>query len=149
MADNGDVEVLTPIPRPYEGKPAHNAYPPEVKQQAVELAVQLRSSVKAAHQLGIPSQTVQKWVAEEMARNAGDWDAFQVKELEDRIEQILARVEPDKIEKAGLRDVVIAAGVLFDKRAALLGTTGRKDKEPTRKLRVVWKDGSGAVEVEE
>jgi transposase-like protein len=140
-----DIELMEPIPRPYEGQKPPNAYPEEVRQQAVDLAIQLKSGRKAARQLGISPRAVQAWLAEEVAGDAGDWNMLKVKELEGKIEQVLAKIGPDKIDKAGLRDLVVAAGILLDKRQAMLP---KARNEARQRLRIAWKDGSGAVEVE-
>jgi predicted transcriptional regulator len=138
-------DILKPIPRPYEGEKPWNAYPDEVRQQAVDLAIELRSGRKAARQLGISPRAVQAWLAEEVAGDAGDWNMLQIKELEGKIERILAKIGPEKIDKAGLRDLVVAAGILLDKRESLLP---KAKNEARQRLRIAWKDGSGAVEIE-
>jgi predicted transcriptional regulator len=144
MADRNEV-IEQPIPRAWEGGKPWNAYPDEVRQQAVDLAIELRSGRKAARQLGISPRAVQAWLAEEVAGDAGDWNMLQIKELEGKIERILAKIGPEKIDKAGLRDLVVAAGILLDKRESLLP---KAKNEARQRLRIAWKDGSGAVEIE-
>lgn len=147
MADfrKRDAELMEPIPRPYEGQKPWNTYPEEIRQQAIDLAIELKSGRKAARQLGISPRAVQAWLAEEVIGESYDWNMLQVKEIEDKIEQILVKISPDKIDKAGLRDLVVAAGILLDKREGLLP---KARNEARQRLRIAWKDGSGAVEVE-
>lgn len=142
-----DNNILTPVPRPFEGEKPPNAWPSEIREAAIDLAIELKSARKAGKHLGIPVRTIQYWLAEEVASgDANAWDAYAVKEIQDKIEQVLARIGPDKIDKAGLRDLVIAAGILLDKRQNMIPKA--KAETPPTRLRIAWKDGSGAVEVE-
>ena len=143
-------EVLKPVPRAWEERPElrggqEKVWPEEVRRQAVDLAIELKSGRKAARQLGIPARTVHQWLAEEVLDQANDWNMLRVKEIESKIEQVLAKIGPEKIDKAGLRDLVVAAGILLDKREGLLP---KAKNEVRQRLRIAWKDGSGAVEFE-
>lgn len=144
MEKHEETEALSPLPRPYEGKPAHNAWPEEVRQRAIDLAIELKSATKAAAVVGVPARTVCDWVAEAGGLDASAWDVFTAKELEDRIEQVLARIGPEQIDRAGLRDLAVTAGILLDKRERLLPKTRQGSM---KRLRVAWKGGEGAVEV--
>ncbi|WP_449240897.1 helix-turn-helix domain-containing protein [Desulfoscipio gibsoniae] len=145
-------KIMQPVPRAWEDKPAlrgnQKDYPPEVREQAIQLAIELKSSAKAAKRLGIDPSTVRSWVSQELATGESvdpAWSTGAIKEIEHKIDKILARVEPDKIDKAGLRDLIVAAGILLDKRAAMLPKA--KNEAPCR-LRIVWRGGQGAAEIE-
>lgn len=137
-------DILAPLPRAWEGKPAHNAYPEEVKQQAIDLALSLKSVSKAAKETGVPARTIYVWLAEEHLTNALGWDLTTSRELEGKIDRILERIGPDKIEQAGLRDLAVSLGILLDKRQAL---RPKQQAGPPAILRVAWSGGKGAVEI--
>lgn len=140
-------DVLEPLARPWEGQKPANAYSTELRQRAIELALEMKNSAKAAHQLGLPTRRVQAWVVEEIGQAATDWETFEVQKLEEKIDDVLARIGPDKIEAANLRDLAVSLGILVDKRAGLLAKTKAQSNPPTR-LRIAWRgQGEGAVEV--
>lgn len=146
-ADIGETqEVLTPLPRPYEGRPSHNAHPPEEKLRAVALIAQ-KGPGAAAEETGIPLRTVQTWAREyreeiEMLRE----NEF-VEEIDRKIKDILQEIDVSKIKSASFRDLLIGLGISIDKRSQLLDQRKKAKTAPVR-LRVAWKDGAGAVELE-
>lgn len=74
-------EVLEPLARSWEGKTAHNAYPEEVREAAVTLAIELRSVKQAAKRLNIPLSTLTAWMAEAMVIDLDAWNLSAVKEI--------------------------------------------------------------------
>lgn len=144
---DNEIEVLTPIPRPYEGKPAHNAHPPETKLRAIGLIAKKGPS-EAAKELGISRHTIEDWAAEYREEIALIRSAEFTDEIDNKIRDILKQIQPEKIEKANFRDLLVGLGIAIDKRQQLLGP--QKKEQPRQRLRIVWKgESSGAIEVEQ
>lgn len=77
-------------------------------------------------------------------------DLEYVDKIDKKIEDILLNISAEKLQKAGVKDIAIAFGIMLDKREMLLGfDESRQKKKKGIKLQVMWKgDGGGGVQVE-
>lgn len=87
---------------------------------------------------------------EEKAIEKLEHDLRLVDIIDQKIEMLLEKLTPEILENAKLKDIAVTAGILFDKRKAILdvpeGEEAQEKKKPV-KLRVLWGNESGGVEV--
>jgi len=146
------AEVVAPVVRQHEIEP-HSAftreYPEEVKEEFFRRTLEKGENVSlVCRDMGIPKGTVENWIAELKEEREPQIELENIR-LVDLLgkagEQLLAGLSKANLAKASVRDLAVAIGIVTDKRRDLLGP--RKGSAISR-LRIAWKDGSGAVEVE-
>lgn len=144
-----DIKLVEPVPRIWEEKPELRGnqldYPPETKLRAIMLIAQKGTSA-AAKETGVALRTVQGWAVEHKDEIAMIRAAEFTEEIDQKIRDILKEIKPEKIKNASFRDLLVGLGIAIDKRQQLLGP--QKSKEAPQRLRIAWKSGEGAVEVE-
>lgn len=147
-----EAEIVAPvIVNPgKEGRPTlGGCYPPEIKERFLSRVLEGGESLaKVSREMGIARSTCQAWIAEhkEERQEQDEIDNLTLANLYRDVNlQVLRCLDKTKLEAASVRDLAILAGIATDKRAALIGP--QKAKSSVR-LRVAWRDGSGALEVE-
>lgn len=149
-----EVELVEPVivnpgkeERPNLG--ANNAYPREVREEFFRRVLDEGEHLSlVSREMGIARSTVTQWIAElkEQRLEQEELENLELADMfRDVTRQLLRALDKSKLEKASVRDLLIAAGIATDKRKDLLGP--RKGAGTTR-LRVAWRDGSGALEIE-
>ena len=139
------IEILPQTPHQRQGYKPVQAYPAAFRRQVVEaLLSETDASVgEICNRFNISEAALYDW-KEEMKEYV-----LAIKEINDmrlarRIEalvkEFLCAATKDKLEKASLRDLAIAIGILVDKRSELWGKRG--DKRGVA-LRVAWKSAEG------
>jgi hypothetical protein len=137
--------VLEPIDYPRGGPQTT----PDVERQLLVLADGVRHGLSVPEIVkkhGIGRSTVQTYLAqmrEEIELNSQIVDMDLAKALEGKVYQIVKAVDKPKLEKAGIRDLAIAAGIFLDKRKELLGP---RSGTGNLRLRATFR-GEGAIEV--
>jgi hypothetical protein len=123
---------------------------PDIQRQiaVLEAAIEQGESVPViVKRYGIDRRTVQLYLAElreETEVNSQVVDLQLARMFEGKIKEFVSAVDKDKLAKASVRDLAIAAGIFADKRKELLGP--RSGGNSTT-LRVAWRGGEGAIEV--
>ena len=135
------LEPLEPIIRRPGG--GHNAHSAEVKLRTILLIAQ-QGVTAAAKETGIPLKTVKDWAMQAKDEIALIRETEFVEEIDQKIRDILSAIEPNKIESANFRDLLVGLGIALDKRQQLLGP--QKKQGQHLHLRAVFK-GEGAIEV--
>jgi hypothetical protein len=141
----GEGEVLTGIDYRRGGPQTQ----PDVERQLLVLADGVRHGLSVPEIVkkhGIGRSTVQTYLAqmrEEIELNSQIVDMDLAKALEGKVYQIIKAVDKSKLEKAGIRDLAIAAGIFLDKRKELLGP---RSGTGNLRLRATFR-GEGAIEV--
>jgi hypothetical protein len=141
----GEGEVLTGIDYRRGGPQTQ----PDVERQLLVLADGVRHGLSVPEIVkkhGIGRSTVQTYLAqmrEEIELNSQIVDMDLAKALEGKVYQIIKAVDKPKLEKAGIRDLAIAAGIFLDKRKELLGP---RSGTGNLRLRATFR-GEGAIEV--
>jgi len=143
-------DILKPVPRAWEEKPElrggyDNRLPDELREAAVNRAFEVGVK-KAAVEFGITERTIHYLIKELGDEHRELWNEKTSRKLEEKIEKVLSRIDDKAINGAKLKDLAITLGVLADKREQF--TRSRMKGEATARLRIAWKDGSGAVEIE-
>jgi len=84
-----------------------------------------RNISKTSRQCGIPAKTLENWAKGRGAHpEVAKMGEVKKRELADKLEELAHQIidaAPDKIEKAGLKDAMIAAGTAIDKMQLLRG----------------------------
>jgi hypothetical protein len=137
-------EIVEPNIRRHGG--GSNKHPLDLKLRAILLTAQ-QGAAAAAKDTGVPLRTVQDWALEAKNEIATIRSAQFAEELDQKISDILKEIDPDKIKDAKFRDLLVGLGIALDKRQQLLGP--QKNQEPHRRLRIVWTNNAGAVEIED
>ena len=147
------AEVVEPVPRAWEEKPElrgnDRSYPEEIRERFRELALGSEMpGPQIARELGISRTTAQEWLFE-LKQEMEPYQELESMRMAEKLavagNQFLRALIARKWEKASVRDMAIAAGIMIERRRDLLGP--QKGGNISR-LRIAWKDGSGAVEVE-
>jgi transposase-like protein len=124
------------------------SYGSEIKEQALQEVLQHNKTIPAvAKELHVSTSAIARWLVEareEIQAYAAAKDLADVGLLDAVKNELVTSINKEKIDKAGVRDIAVAYGILADKRALLLG---KSSNSPTMQLRVAWKGGEGAVEV--
>lgn len=148
-----EAEVVAPVARAWEEKPElrgnDRSYPEEIRERFRELALESEMpGAQIARELGISTRTAQEWLAE-LKQEMEPYQELESMRMAEKLavagNQFLRELITRKWEKASVRDMAIAAGIMIERRRDLLGP--RKGSATTR-LRVAWKSGEGAVELE-
>jgi len=149
------AEVVAPVVREWEEKPEKlsskftKAYDEEKKNELLRRVLENGEHVAlVAREIGIDRSTLHTWLAElkEEREAQAEFDSMRLADMfTTAVGEFLSAVDKTKLAQASVRDLAIAAGIAADKRRDLLGP--RKGSAISR-LRIAWKDGSGAVEVE-
>ena len=146
-------EVVEPVPRAWEEKPELRGnqldHPEEIRERFRELALESEMpGAQIARELGISARTAQQWLVE-LKQEMEPYQELESMRMAEKLavagNQFLRALITRKWENASVRDMAIAAGIMIERRRDLLGP--RKGSAISR-LRIAWKDGSGAVEVE-
>ena len=143
-------DILKPVPRAWEERPElrggqDTRIPDETREAVVERAFEAGVR-KASREFGIAERTIYYLIKELGAEHRELWNEKTSRKLEEKIEKVLSRIDDKTINGAKLKDLAITLGVLADKREQF--TKSRMKGEAPARLRIAWKDGSGAVEIE-
>lgn len=136
--------ILDPLPRA-DTLPAHNRLPARVRESIAAMVIQEgRPLTAVAEAFNIHRHTV----AEVIREYAGEYFDLRNLQLAGRLdsvtEALLERLH-NSIDDIPVGQLAVSMGIALDKRAALIGKM-TSEKAPLR-LRISWKDGSGAVEL--
>jgi transposase-like protein len=146
--DTVDTNIIDPLPGQFEGGEPANKYDYTMRSEAVRLVVEEGLSlVDAGRRLGVTDDTIGVWLREmedEVRLRAKEHDISLIGRLSEKINQLAQGINKDKIDRAGLRDIAIALGILIDKRKDLAGPGSGAGKIS---MKIAWQDGSGAVEL--
>lgn len=122
------------------------AYPEETKTEALERVMDGETIVSVCKDLGMSRRTIQAWLAEyrelREEQSAAN-DLQQIDLIEDASKQILLSLDKSKLERATVRDLGIAYGILRDK---LKDIRGPKTGTGNLRLRATFR-GEGAIEL--
>ncbi|MBU4608980.1 MAG: hypothetical protein KKA38_10975 [Euryarchaeota archaeon] len=136
------VEVLPAKVHPREGKPASNAHPPEVIEEAIEMLC-YHPVAEVARKLGISRTVLMGW----RGRHALGINSTRAYLLSDKLDTViqdtLDRISGDKLDGSSAHSLAIIAGILTDKKVALLGP--QKNAQGNFRARVVWKGAGGSA----
>ncbi len=142
------ADVLEPLPCNRAGATPPNKYSDAIRDEALRLAVtEGLGLVGAAKRLGVADDTIGGWLREmgdEVRLREWERDIALAESLGQRAALLAQGISPDKVARAGVRDIAIAMGIALDKRRSLLGAGPGTAKI---RMRVAWQDGSGAVEL--
>lgn len=122
---------------------------PDIERQVEILtaAIERGESVPViAKRYGVSRQAIQHYISqakEELEVNSQVLDIKLVQMFGDKMQQIVLALDKDKMDKATVRDLAIAAGIFADKRKELLGP---RSGSGNLHLRAVFR-GEGAIEV--
>ncbi|MDF9409059.1 MAG: hypothetical protein A4E52_01448 [Pelotomaculum sp. PtaB.Bin013] len=144
--NDATIEILDPLPSPHEGRSPHNKFPEELRQQVVQETLTTRNISKIAEKFSISRQTVSVILREYLGEHKELIDFEFINSIDEVTRKVLTRLK-NEIDSIPPSQLVIAAGVLLDKREGLFKgkVTGGNQ---VLNLRVAWKDaGSGAVEL--
>jgi len=145
----GEAEVLAPVARPYEGKPSWNATDEETRAELFRRVLEDGEHVAlVAREMGIDRNTLFAWLSElkEERKIQVELENIELQDLlTKKAKEFVLAANNSKLAKAGVKDLLIAAGIALDHRRELAGPARGASFS---RLRIAWKDGSGAVEVE-
>ena len=156
QADTGqavEAEVVEPVPRAWEERPElrgnPHGYPEEVRAELLRRVLENGEHVaRVAREMGINRNALHAWLAElkEEKRVQVEIENIELRDLLTRkAKEFILAVNKDKLAKAGVKDLLIAAGIALDHRRELAGPARGASFS---RLRIAWKSGEGAVEVE-
>jgi len=144
-----DAEVVAPVARPYEGRPPWNATAEETRAELLRRVLENGEHVAlVAREMGIDRNTLFAWLAElkEERKVQVELENVGLADLLTRkAKEFVLAVNNSKLEKAGVKDLLIAAGIALDHRRELAGPARGASFS---RLRIAWKSGEGAVELE-
>jgi len=151
MTEKKGAEVVAPVPRAWEEKPELRGnqldYPDGVKSEFLKRVLENGEHVGLVRQeMNVSKSTANRWITEQREEREPQIELENLRIIEKMGragEQFLDALITRKWEKASVRDLAIAFGIIIERRRDLLGP--RKGSATTR-LRVTWK--SGEVEVE-
>ncbi|MBA1335855.1 MAG: hypothetical protein HPY66_1673 [Firmicutes bacterium] len=122
---------------------------PDIERQiaVLEAAIEQGESVPViVKRYGISRTAVQTYIAEmreEVEINSQLLDLRLSQLFGDKLEEIAMAINKNKLDKAGVKDLAIAAGIFSDKRKELLGP---RSGGGNLRLRAIFK-GEGAIEI--
>lgn len=142
--DPGDLP-LDPLPHIREGVEPVNKFPEELKEEIALAVLSDKRKIKdVAESYGVGRNIVGQIVREHFAQTADLQNIELAHELGDVTSLMLQRIR-NNINDIPLSQLVVSFGILTDKRQALAGKMAAPPGSLS--LRVAWKDGSGAVEL--
>lgn len=134
-------EVLPPAKHSREGLKPVNAYGDATVERAIELLCEYPVA-EVARQLNISRRTLTEW----RSKFAGEINATRSFLLADKLEQVvmetLKRIDESKLDAASAHSLAVIAGILTDKRVALIGT--QRAAESNYRARVMWRNTDGS-----
>lgn len=148
-----DAEVVEPVPRAWEEKPElrgdPHGYPEEVRAELLRRVLEDGEHVATvAREMGVSRSTLHAWLAELKEERKVQVELENI-ELQDlltaKAKEFVLAADKGKLAKASVKDLLIAAGIALDHRRELAGPARGASFS---RLRIAWKSGEGAVEVE-
>lgn len=140
-----DTEPLTPLPHSREGLEPANKLPDELREEiALAVLTNKRKIKDVADSYGLGRNIVGQIVREHFSQTADLQNIELAHELGEVTALMLQRIR-NNIEAIPLSQLVVAFGILTDKRRDLTGKMGAAPGNLS--LKIAWKDGSGAVEL--
>ncbi len=142
-----DIEVLPPLPCPAEGRAPVNKIPDETREQfAQAVFTEGMTAREACRKFGINKNSATPILREYFASMVEANNFSMVSSLDEITGQMLTRIKQN-IQNIPIQQLVVAFGILADKRQALLNKIPRVVGQAGLSLRIAWRDGSGAVEL--
>lgn len=140
-----EATAIDPLPARFEDATPHNRFPDDLREEiALAVLSEKRKIREVAETYGLNRNTVGQIVREHFAQTADLQNIELAHELGEVTSLMLQRIR-NNIEEIPLSQLVVAFGILTDKRQALAGKMAQA--RGTLSLKVAWQDGSGAVEL--
>lgn len=141
----GVPPILDPLPHSREGLEPANKLPDELREEiALAVLTDKRKIKDVADTYGLGRNIVGQIVREHFSQTADLQNIEVAHELGEVTTLMLRRIR-NNINEIPLSQLVVAFGILTDKRRDLAGKMGAAPGNLS--LKIVWKDGSGAVEL--
>jgi len=141
----GVPPILNPLPPSREGEEPANKFPEALREEiALAVLTDKRKIVDVAKSYGVGRNIVGQIVREHFSQTADLQNIELAHGLGEVTTLMLQRIR-NSINEIPLSQVVVAFGILTDKRRDLAGKTIQAPRNIN--LKIAWKDGSGAAEL--